>query len=188
MPKVLSKEKKRSEKENGAPVSVFCDTDLEEDGESAEQSGEINKHETVWNQMYEELIAYKNEYGDCLVPIKWSENERLSTWVGTQRSLETRMRPDRRQKLSELGFCWKLQIVNWNIMYDRLCDFKATEGHCFVPLTFRADPKLGRWVKNQRSRVHSLTEERKALLNELDFEWSAESHRGGRKNQKRLPK
>jgi len=38
-----------------------------------------------FDEMYEQLVAYKDEYGDCLVPSKWPENPRLARWVSTLR-------------------------------------------------------------------------------------------------------
>lgn len=45
----------------------------------------------------------------------------------------------------------KKQIHNeqWEIMFERLCAFKALRGHCLVPKRFVEDPKLGTWVETQ---------------------------------------
>lgn len=39
-----------------------------------------------WEQRYEELKAYKEEHGECLVPNKYQLKPKLAKWVGNQRS------------------------------------------------------------------------------------------------------
>lgn len=38
-----------------------------------------------WNQKLDELKAYKQEHGNCLVPSRYPPNPELGIWVGTQR-------------------------------------------------------------------------------------------------------
>lgn len=40
--------------------------------------------------MYQRLVLYKAEYGHCLVPRKYENDQKLSTWVETQRVLWNR--------------------------------------------------------------------------------------------------
>ena len=44
---------------------------------------EIN--DAKWQRRFEELEAYKDEYGDCNVPQGWVENPELADWVNRQR-------------------------------------------------------------------------------------------------------
>jgi hypothetical protein len=75
---------------------------------------EAERVEDRWNQMFEELVAYKKEHGDCLVPPKWPENQRLSDWVQTQRHMvrdgvqSVNLSKDQRQKLDDIGFVWEV--------------------------------------------------------------------------------
>ena len=39
----------------------------------------------IWDQRLEELIAYREAYGDCLVPSRYPENPSLGRWVVNQR-------------------------------------------------------------------------------------------------------
>eukprot|EP00814_Leptocylindrus_danicus_P013717 CAMPEP_0116014170 /NCGR_PEP_ID=MMETSP0321-20121206/6131_1 /TAXON_ID=163516 /ORGANISM="Leptocylindrus danicus var. danicus, Strain B650" /LENGTH=385 /DNA_ID=CAMNT_0003483797 /DNA_START=143 /DNA_END=1303 /DNA_ORIENTATION=- len=43
-------------------------------------------HEYIWKTRYEELMEYKNEHGNCLVPGKYSKNPSLGNWVDLQRA------------------------------------------------------------------------------------------------------
>jgi hypothetical protein len=38
-----------------------------------------------WETRYQELIAYKVQNGNCLVPISYKENVQLANWIATQR-------------------------------------------------------------------------------------------------------
>ena len=68
-----------------------------------------------WEQMYQELEAYKERTGDCNVPINTTNPTSLAKWVGYQRHEFKRFKHGRNsllttnqiQKLREIGFSWK---------------------------------------------------------------------------------
>lgn len=66
-----------------------------------------------WHIMFNQLKAYKEEYGDCLVPWGWEKDTKLSDWVCTQRKFWStgnkrgRMREDRKALLDSIGFVWR---------------------------------------------------------------------------------
>lgn len=47
-------------------------------------------HDQTWNEMYLRLVAYKDKYGDSLVPKKFEEDPKLASWVENQRVLYNR--------------------------------------------------------------------------------------------------
>jgi hypothetical protein len=47
-------------------------------------------HDQTWNEMYLRLVAYKEKYGDSLVPKKFEEDPKLASWVENQRVLYNR--------------------------------------------------------------------------------------------------
>ena len=47
------------------------------------QAGRLNDQQ--WEDMYQRLVRYRKEFGDCLVPRKYERDPKLSTWVETQR-------------------------------------------------------------------------------------------------------
>ena len=67
-----------------------------------------NPKEDQWNQMLDTLVAYKEEFGDCNVPRKYSANPQLVSWVSSQRRSmkKDRLSPERIKKLNQLGFEW----------------------------------------------------------------------------------
>lgn len=72
------------------------------------------RSEQLWQERINDLLQYKNEYGDCMVPRKYPTNEQLAAWVATQRKNYNRRKlgkPSpltvaRIDELEELGFIW----------------------------------------------------------------------------------
>jgi len=42
------------------------------------------------------------------------------------------------------------QNESWKGMFERLAEYRSKHGHCKVPIRYKADPSLGRWVSRQR--------------------------------------
>jgi hypothetical protein len=59
--------------------------------------------------------------------------------------------PDKVAKLDRIGFQWHVQDENWLAMFDRLLAYKRDNGDLLVPLRYRKDPSLARWVFRQRT-------------------------------------
>lgn len=49
-------------------------------------SGNSNPRYISWDTRYGELVAYKEEHGDCLVPNQYPSYPKLGHWVTTQRT------------------------------------------------------------------------------------------------------
>jgi hypothetical protein len=63
--------------------------------------GEIDK----WENMYQHLVIYKKEFGDCLAPRSFkSHGYSLGSWVSKQRSKKERLTSGQLDLLNELGF------------------------------------------------------------------------------------
>jgi Helicase associated domain len=67
----------------------------------------------------------------------------------------------------------------WLEQYERLKIFYQKHGHSNVPQRYPEDPRLGSWLGRQRSSryVEHMTEERRQLLNEVEFCWELQSER-----------
>ena len=42
-------------------------------------------HEASWEESYEHLVEFRNQYGHCRVPTRYPPNQQLATWVKMQR-------------------------------------------------------------------------------------------------------
>jgi murein L,D-transpeptidase YcbB/YkuD len=89
--------------------SIFClySDQLEEIG----FVWNVREGRTPWSRRYEELKEYKEKFGDCNVPKKWTENQKLLAWVTKQRTQyklysagkESNLTEEKVDKLTELG-------------------------------------------------------------------------------------
>eukprot|EP00559_Dactyliosolen_fragilissimus_P000067 CAMPEP_0184873634 /NCGR_PEP_ID=MMETSP0580-20130426/41954_1 /TAXON_ID=1118495 /ORGANISM="Dactyliosolen fragilissimus" /LENGTH=390 /DNA_ID=CAMNT_0027376563 /DNA_START=422 /DNA_END=1591 /DNA_ORIENTATION=- len=78
------------------------------------------KNENWWHK-FDELKAYQEEHGDCLVPQKYKPNQELATWVDVQRQQyrllkmdkPSSMTEDRIQNLNDIGFIWNANDYQW---------------------------------------------------------------------------
>mmetsp|Transcript_8613 Transcript_8613/g.13276 ORF Transcript_8613/g.13276 Transcript_8613/m.13276 type:complete len:410 (-) Transcript_8613:132-1361(-) len=82
-----------------------------------------HSHEVVWQERLSELMEYKKEHGDCLVPSNYTPNPKLATWVKCQRrqyKLHLRGSPsnitvERIHILEKAGFEWELRSSSYSI-------------------------------------------------------------------------
>jgi hypothetical protein len=132
-----------------------------------------------WHQQYKRLVEFKQTNGHCIVPRTYQEDISLGMWVNTQRQFHSKnaIRLDRKVLLDEIGFVWKARVANtdksWHQQYDKLVEFKQTNGHCLVPQGYTKDVSLGMWINTQR-QFHSnniMRLDRKVLLDEIGFAW-----------------
>ena len=135
----------------------------------------------------EELKTYKSKHRDVDVPLKYSSNPSLGTFVNRQRTeyrkyqagKPTSLTADRIAELNVLGFNWTIRDAqaSWNKRYAELKEFRTINGHTSVPKVYNKNPSLGYWVNEQRFQYRRMqkkkssymTEEKVRLLNEIDF-------------------
>ena len=128
--------------------------------------------DSAWNSSYMNLIKFKEEHGDCNVPVDYSIDPFLGGWVNTQRTKKDELSEDRIRKLNLIDFDWDRSESAWNEMYAKLVKFKEAIGHCNVPKDYPEDPKLGLWVSTQRLQITKKTPVRIEKLNRLGFCWN----------------
>ena len=71
-------------------------------------------NEGTWDLWLADLVAYKEEHGNCLVPADYKPNKPLGTWVSGQRQQyrrcqegkKSKITQERIDKLNEIGFVW----------------------------------------------------------------------------------
>jgi len=141
-------------------------------------------HVYQWNLMFEKLLAYKFEHGDCLVPRRYARDKQLGLWVMTQRirNKNDTLTAEQKARLDSIGFIWRAKPEykpesdeEWNHMYEKMIAFRQKHGHCLV--LFGSDRKLGSWVIRQRAmrKVGQLSDDRRAKLDSIDgFVWTVD--------------
>src|SRR5690606_34027930 len=66
-----------------------------------------------WEVMFNKLVAYRKQHGNCTVPQNWPENPQLSNWVSVQRRTAAagKLSKERKSKLKNLDFVWSFRDV-----------------------------------------------------------------------------
>jgi len=130
---------------------------------------------TPWQQRYEELVAFKAKFGHCDVRNTGQVNEwqSLGYWVNTMRTRyqKGKLEEDKISQLEQLNFKWRVLEANWQASYEQLKAYYLENGHCQINTKSRDFTSLGYWVRNQRRNREKLSQEKKDLLNALNFDW-----------------
>ena len=73
-----------------------------------------NLYDRDWEEMFGQLVAYKERFGDIGELIDWKENAALGKWCSRQRQFfkKGRLSAERIARLEELGFVWDLARDN----------------------------------------------------------------------------
>jgi hypothetical protein len=71
----------------------------------------------TWNENFELLVSYKEQYGHCNVPTIYSHDPILGRWVITQRQRKDSLSDNQCAKLDDLGFSWSI-LRSWNENFD----------------------------------------------------------------------
>ena len=144
--------------------------------------GEVRRLEMAqgkWSFMFNQLLQFRQQRGDCNVPGRWKENPQLANWVTVQRRAKRLGRKtitqEQIRKLDEIGFVWDhdRSKLTWDEMFSFLQEYKRRHGDCKVLARWPDNPKLASWVSNQRSakKASKLSEEKMQRLTEMGFQW-----------------
>ncbi len=130
-----------------------------------------------WELGFSYLKAYKEDNGDVLVPQRARYKDYpLGSWVSSQRTIKSKMSPERVQRLDDLGFVWDQLAYTWEQGIALLETYKNQYGNCLVPQTLiYSDFELGNWVSRQRQYRMRLSEEEVQRLDSLGFCWNIHS-------------
>jgi len=145
-------------------------------------------HEDKWMENFQQLLQFKSQHGNCLVPHTYAPNPLLARWVKRQRRqyklrLEgcphSTMTSERIGILNKEGFVWDSHEITWMRKYYDLVDYRKIYGHCRVPSCSKECPQLATWVKCQRRQFRlrregkssAMTKERIKLLDDIGFSW-----------------
>ena len=58
--------------------------------------------------------------------------------------------------LQSIQFIWKKGELSWESHYDELLHYKDRNGNCHVPINYRRNTALGRWVRRQRDKYKKM--------------------------------
>jgi hypothetical protein len=148
----------------------------------AQSTRDTSKEDKQWLEKYDKLVDFGKEHGHCNVPRNYEKDKSLGMWVNNQRTNQAQetLRQDRKDLLDNVGFVWwvgkadaaSLTRRKWDKMFERLCEFKQSNGHANVPQSLKKWG-LGSWVSKQRAerRNGQLDPQRSQRLLEIGFTW-----------------
>jgi hypothetical protein len=137
----------------------------------------FDKFEQQWQEGYNELMIFKDQNGNCAVPMRYKSPSgfSLGSWVGTQRVKGKSINDDRTNRLNQAGFIWDILDQKWDIAVNELKQFKEKHKDCLVPHNYKSEAGfvLGRWVSRNRKnfKLGTLSPERVKQLDEMGFTW-----------------
>jgi hypothetical protein len=120
------------------------------------------------------LKQFKEKHGHC--DVNESNDKSLAQWIQYLRKLKrlnlmNRLTVDEIKEVNELGFDWDPNETFWEKNYQKLVEYKKRFGHCNVPIKWKEDGSLGRWVFKNRKNQDKLSLDKYNKLNELGFNW-----------------
>ena len=148
-----------------------------------------------WEKRIEQVKAFKAEIGNLNIDHQYKHCSNLGGWAAEMSTLHKDWKSGKQQlsaamirklgELSDLGFPFGILPYyesnrGWETHYTLLRQYKDRHGGSTrVPLKYKADLRLGKWVATQRAqyklreagRGSKLTKERIDLLDRIDFEW-----------------
>lgn len=152
-------------------------------GRLAQNSNTERPASDKFNARIAEFRSFHLLNGHCDVPTKYPANPKLGNWVSNMRSLRKKglLSPDRIMELDALGFNWVSSTsearrrAQWERLFAELLGYKRLTGHVNVPLRYKLNPKLAKWVIAQRlqHRNGTLSENCVQRLNAVGFQWSS---------------
>ena len=123
-----------------------------------------------WEEMYKELINYKNEYGTLKVK---TSNKQLYFWVQKQIKLyrSDDLSNEKFDKLNNIGFDFKSikNSINWDDMYNELVEYKNK--YKTTRVDSKINIKLHNWAHVQTKKYKNciLSDDRIKKLNDIKF-------------------
>jgi hypothetical protein len=132
-----------------------------------------DRREHQWEEGFIALVAYRKEFGDCLVKSSSVYNGyNLGNWVVNLRSKTERLSQEQIKRLDDLGFVWSPLEYQWEEGFKYLVAYHQEFGDCLVrDKSHYQDYGLGIWVSQQRGRKDQLSQEQIKRLNDLGFVW-----------------
>ena len=136
-----------------------------------------NVEDALWSQGFEELLNYKNNFGNCIIKTTYVTKSgfKLGSWATNQRVSynANRLSDERQKKLNQIGFIWSLFEQRWEAGFNELLKYIEIFGHSNVPSSYVSESKfnLGTWcyytkIKAQKKK---LSDEKIKKLADIDF-------------------
>ncbi|CAB9526237.1 helicase [Seminavis robusta] len=135
----------------------------------------VTVNNPTWDQNIAAMLEYKEIHGTVNIPTQSKEYPKLALWIKNMRHYNGRLAREQVAQLDSIGLLWTDAKMDkhermWLVTFEELKEYKATHGHCRVPIK---DGCLGTWVKTQRRQYTTgkLRRDRQEMLESIGFEW-----------------
>lgn len=172
-----------------APISTTTNKKNENNNIDEDTTARFRPHqEALWQEQFQKLLQYMDQYNHCCVPITFGEDQMLARWVKRQRYQYKRyqdgktsaINAERIELLESVGFVWDAHSALWHQKFNELVVYTKEKGHCHMPSYDPENVQLSTWVKCQRrqykllqdGKASNMTQERIEKLNAIGFVWS----------------
>lgn len=136
-----------------------------------------------WYRYYNSLKEYYNEHGNINnIPYGYVTDDglHLQAWIYNQKAAyvgrgSTHITKEQINLLEELGIEWDLLSYKWNVNYEVILSYYNEHGNSDIKFNCvtRDGLNIGKWSCNQRvAYKNNLSQNRRKLLNDIDFDWS----------------
>ena len=154
---------------------------------------EVCDYDAAFESRCDQLVAFKEEFGHCHVPVKYQRNRSLGQWCSGMRSTYSRIQrglptksvlpAERIERLEEIGFQWQASFHDdsFEKRCSELLEFKKEFGHCNIPNNYPSNQSLGTWCKAMRTAYnkaqkgeksnYKISEDRIERLENIGFRW-----------------
>ena len=144
-----------------------------------------NRLESAWAEGFAHAEAYKNEYGNLLVPAQYRSPDgyALGRWISNLRQQRANgerqnlLNEERVAQLDKIGMVWDAVSERWEQNYAEALRYYSANGNLDVPAAYKAPSgfALGAWMRNlrrlRRERADTLSPEQIARLDAIGMSW-----------------
>ena len=144
-----------------------------------------NRLEAAWEDGFAHAEAYKNEYGNLLVPAQYKSQDgyALGRWISNLRQQRANgerqnlLNEERVAQLDKIGMVWDAVSERWEQNYAEALRYYSANGNLDVPAAYKAPSgfALGAWMRNlrrlRRERADTLSPEQIARLDAIGMSW-----------------
>ena len=129
--------------------------------------------EETWEQHYQRLTNFKEEFGHIRIPEKPKGKKwlGLKTWTIQQRAKHKKGLLSEWQisQLNVLDFCWDPYRAQWDEKYKLLVDYYQKHGSTKVENSDKENSSLRHWIAKQYTHKVRLAPDQVKLLDDLGF-------------------
>lgn len=130
-----------------------------------------NPLEAQWMESFYQLKAFYIQHGHTRIPTS-VQYLSLSKWASYTRTRKKELSKEKIALMDSLSFQWKIskrKIVSWEKMYQQVIAYKKK--YRVLPISRKDNPKLAKWLYDQRTERVKHSPERRALLTKIGIEF-----------------